>query len=304
MTPPLRTCWATSSAIDAEFDREYRILRKDTGDERWVHGRGELVLDRSGRPVRMLGTIADITEERLAQDALRRSELLYAAIFEGTAEAILIAELATRRFRWVNPAACTLLGYDRAELIGLAIDAIHPAADVPFILGQLDLLTEGETTFARSARCVRKDGTILLVDIRGSLATIDGQACTIGFFTDMTELRRLETQDRKLAQAIEQTTEAVLITDRSGEIEYANLAFKELNGLALDQPLVGNANALGSLPSPAAMAAVELAITQGSSWSGPAFISRPDGTERQTDLSVSSVRDEAGTDHGRRDRGA
>src|ERR1017187_3546716 len=38
------------------FDRRYRVIRADNGEERWVHGRGALELDGSGRPTRMLGT--------------------------------------------------------------------------------------------------------------------------------------------------------------------------------------------------------------------------------------------------------
>ena len=91
------------------FDKQYRIVRPDTGEERWVHGRGALELDGSQRPLRMVGTIADVTDQRKAQEALIASELRYAAIFEGTTEAILIAEVETKRFRWVNPVACSLL---------------------------------------------------------------------------------------------------------------------------------------------------------------------------------------------------
>ena len=216
------------------FDRQYRIVRADTGAERWVHGRGALELDGSGRPVRMLGTIADVTEQRKAQDALIASELRYAAIFEGTAEAILIAEVATQRFRWVNPAACALLGYTRDELLGLTVHDIHPAQDLPTVLDRFQASPTGRITMARSVPCQRKDGTVLLADIRGSQAVVDGVACNIGFFTDVTELRRLEVQDRKLAQAIDQTSEAILITGPTAEIEYANPAFERLSGLRRD----------------------------------------------------------------------
>src|ERR1035437_9464244 len=63
------------------FDREYRIVRSDTGEERWAYGRGALELDASGRPLRMLGTISDITEQVATErerarlvEGLRRSE--------------------------------------------------------------------------------------------------------------------------------------------------------------------------------------------------------------------------------------
>jgi PAS domain S-box-containing protein len=174
------------------FDRQYRIVRADTGEERWVHGRGAMELDGSGRPMRMLGTIADITKERMAEAALTASELRYAAIFEGTAEAILITELATGRFLWVNSAACALLAYTRDELLELAVPDLHRPQDLQGILDQFHATVGDRLTEAKSVPCMRKDGTILLADIRGSQAVVDGVACNIGFFTDVTARRVAE----------------------------------------------------------------------------------------------------------------
>jgi len=44
------------------FDKDYRILRHDNQEERWVHGLGKLERDAQGRPLRLIGTIQDITE--------------------------------------------------------------------------------------------------------------------------------------------------------------------------------------------------------------------------------------------------
>ncbi|HEY8800987.1 MAG TPA: EAL domain-containing protein [Candidatus Limnocylindrales bacterium] len=177
------------------FDRQFRIVRADTGAERWVHGRGVLELDGSGRPLKLFGTIADITEQRSAQEAqeaLTASELRYAAIFEGTAEAILIAEVSTQRLRWVNSAACALLGYTRDELLELSVHDIHPTDDLPAVLDQFHTTVGGRITVARSVPCVQKDGTVRLADIRGSQAVVDGVVCNIAFFTDVTALRAAE----------------------------------------------------------------------------------------------------------------
>ena len=48
------------------FDREYRIIRKADGQERWLHGKGKLKLDADGTPVARVGTIQDVTESKLA----------------------------------------------------------------------------------------------------------------------------------------------------------------------------------------------------------------------------------------------
>ncbi len=54
------------------FDREYRIIRQRDGVVRWVHGRGELKLDEQGKPAKLIGTIMDITERKMAQEEIRR----------------------------------------------------------------------------------------------------------------------------------------------------------------------------------------------------------------------------------------
>jgi PAS domain S-box-containing protein len=56
------------------FDRDYRIVRRSDGATRWVSGLGELDFDSNGRAIRMRGTIQDITERKLAEEALRERE--------------------------------------------------------------------------------------------------------------------------------------------------------------------------------------------------------------------------------------
>jgi PAS domain S-box-containing protein len=55
------------------YNVEYRIIRPN-GEVRFVHSRGDVVKDESGRPRRMFGTVQDITERRRSEEALRRSE--------------------------------------------------------------------------------------------------------------------------------------------------------------------------------------------------------------------------------------
>ncbi len=59
-----------------KFDKEYRIIRLDNGQERWVHGLGELVLDENQNPVKMIGTIQDITERKKLEQQLIHTEKL------------------------------------------------------------------------------------------------------------------------------------------------------------------------------------------------------------------------------------
>ena len=56
------------------FHLDYRIVRVSDGDVRWVQGRGELELDAAGQPIRLFGTIQDVTELHRQEDQRRELE--------------------------------------------------------------------------------------------------------------------------------------------------------------------------------------------------------------------------------------
>lgn len=53
-----------------KFNKEYKIVRQSDRETRWVHGLGELEFDTDQQPLRMIGTIQDITERKRAEDEL------------------------------------------------------------------------------------------------------------------------------------------------------------------------------------------------------------------------------------------
>lgn len=60
------------------FDKEYRIVRHDDKAERWVHESGKLELDTLGRPLKLHGTILDITDRKKLEEQLLQSQKLEA----------------------------------------------------------------------------------------------------------------------------------------------------------------------------------------------------------------------------------
>ena len=57
---------------DDTYESEYRIIRPSDGQMRWIFGRGRLIRDASGRPVRYSGVDLDVTERKLAEEHVRR----------------------------------------------------------------------------------------------------------------------------------------------------------------------------------------------------------------------------------------
>ncbi len=91
---------------------EFRLNHKE-GGYRWVLSRGEAVRDPDGRPVRMLGSITDITERKLAEDKLRQ----LAAVVESTGEAVMVIN-ADKNIIAINPAFTVITGYTEDDVLG------------------------------------------------------------------------------------------------------------------------------------------------------------------------------------------
>jgi len=147
----------------------------------------------------------DITERKKAEEALRESEERYKALFECAAEGIIVADTETKEFKYANPAICKMLGYTEEELGRLGVRDIHPKEDLQHIISEFEAQARGEKTLSSSIPCLRKDGTIMYADINTAMVLIDGRQCNVGFFTDITERKRikaeLENYKEKVLQA-------------------------------------------------------------------------------------------------------
>ena len=106
-----------STKIIAEkgrFDKEYRIVPKNNPSTfKWVHGIGEVELNSSGDPIKMIGTIQDITERKKTEDQL----LKLTRAIEQSPDTIVITN-TKGEIEYANPIIVERTGYSREELVG------------------------------------------------------------------------------------------------------------------------------------------------------------------------------------------
>lgn len=162
-----------------------------------------LMRDEAGQPFAFLSSSHDITERKLAEEALRASEQKFRAIFEKTLDAIFIID-REGRFVEVNPAAARLTGHDEAELSQMSYHDFrgHGATTGLELLWQEFLLKRhgtGEIAFQNV------DGEVKEVEYFGKADFTPGYHLAV--VHDITERKRAE-EERLAREAAEQANRA------------------------------------------------------------------------------------------------
>jgi PAS domain S-box-containing protein len=106
-----------------KFDREYRIIHLKSGEVKWVHGLGNLKFNHENKPVEMFGTIQNITERKLAEQALRHSEVNLRTTLDSIGDAVIATDYEGRITR-MNPVAEILTGWKFIEAEGKSLEEI------------------------------------------------------------------------------------------------------------------------------------------------------------------------------------
>ncbi len=214
----------------------HRHDRGRAADQGRRHGAKEVVATAisvpDGEVAAILGVTRDRRERKRAEEALRESEERYRSLFEQSPIGIY-RTTPDGRILLANPALLHMLGYDSSEeLIARNLETTGFEPEYPRerfkeiararqrgqgLRNPLD--DESRATGCGSSRT------------RGRSASSDGRILYYeGTVEDITARRRAEEAQHRLAAAVEQGDEAVVITDPNGTIEYVNPAFQRITG--------------------------------------------------------------------------
>src|ERR1700704_3471335 len=198
-----------------DYSAEYRIIRPNDGDTRWIRVVARIERDRDGRALRLVGADLDATDQMLAQATLRESEERFRLIADSTPVPVWVTKLdRTRSF--ANQAYLDFLGLPFEQAI--VFDwrkALHPD-DLPRILQEQ---IAGETSlkpFVLEARYRNAKGEWRWLRSE-SQPRWDPTGKHIGFIGvphDITAAKQAENELRRLNETLE-----LRITERTAQLE-------------------------------------------------------------------------------------
>jgi len=184
------------SAVQMEF----RIRRPD-GTLRWICDRGYPYRDASGAVTYITGVASDVTERKLADEALRVSESKFRIIFENEVYAICIFEVESQLILDVNEAHLAMYGYSREELCS-GMRVLDLSAEPGKSELSIHSIARARTMFVPLKYHRKKDGTLFPVEIVGGAYLWNGRNVMFGMVHDITERVKAEKSLKKYAQRL------------------------------------------------------------------------------------------------------
>ncbi|HMF94042.1 MAG TPA: PAS domain S-box protein [Vicinamibacterales bacterium] len=180
----------------------------------------------------VLAAIADITAQKLAEQALRESESKFRMLAETTQSGIFIYR-ETGALCYFNPRMEHFTGYSASELDAMTVwDLVHPDS-IDMVRARARARWRGVPAPSRyELKIVTKSGDTRWLDLSASLIEFQGQPAIVGTAFDITDSKRTEQQAREytalLQTLISNSPYGIVMGDKDHHIRFCNAAFQRI----------------------------------------------------------------------------
>jgi PAS domain S-box-containing protein len=206
---------AAVNGSDVRYSAEYRIIRPNDGQVRWIACEAQIERDENGKPLRLVGAHMDITERTLAKELLRESEERFRLIANSAPVPMWVSKLdRTRSF--ANQAYLDFLGLDYEEAVAFDWRQILHPDDQSRVVRESIAGEASLKPFVLEARYRRADGAWRWMRSE-SQPRWDPAGKHIGFIGlahDITAAKLAESELRRINETLEQR-----IQERTAQLE-------------------------------------------------------------------------------------
>jgi PAS domain S-box-containing protein len=211
-------------------------LSPQNGQNSWVLSRAIAVWNEQGKPIRLVGTIMDITTQKQAEEELRQAKesaeqayletSSFKAVLDKTVDYVAMHDPDTLKFVYANQGALDQTGYSREELLQMTTLDLNPMVKAESIAELFAPLQSGIAIRFETVH-QHKNGTLIPVDVQLQFVEIGQIKRLVAMARDITERKRFEL-------SLQQAKEAAEFANRAKSIFLANMSHElrtPLNGI-------------------------------------------------------------------------
>jgi PAS domain S-box-containing protein len=238
----------------------------------------------------------DIGERKRSLQLLKESETrfreLFGAMTNGVAVYRMVDDGEDFIFQDLNQAGEKITGKSREELVGRSLPDVFPGARDLGLMSALQRV--GRTGRPESLETQQYQDHRLIMWVSNSLYRLPSGE-VVAVFNDETERKRTGDELRRLAAAVEQAGESVIISDAAGIVQYVNPAFLQLSGYEREDVLGKKFSMLrNGLHDDEFYDQLSEFVQTGKTWRGRVTNRRKDDSPYEVEITVSPVADTEG----------
>jgi two-component system sporulation sensor kinase A len=210
---------------------EYRYRHAD-GRYLWLEGAGNFVLDDKGEMVGAVFSSHDVTERKMMEEKLHKSEESFRGIAERSFDAIATVDLEGT-ITYASPSVRIVLGFPHAEVIGKSFLEYFQPVQLSNATRLFSDLLQGKKIEGLQLDLQKRDGTLGTVEINASPIVTKGEVTGIqAVFRDITQRKQIEEALRESEEKFKAISgaayDAIILSDDEGKIIYWNPAAERI----------------------------------------------------------------------------
>ncbi len=213
-----------------KYDREYRIITKNTKELKWLHGLGEIIY-KDDKPTHFTGTIQEITQRKLIEEKIKQSD----AILNQISSIVKVVD-KKGNIIYASPSMKTILGYDPQDMLGQGWwintspdrKKANEVRDDILNMVHNNVLLKEELTYRKIITKNGKEKLFQWVNSKG----LDDSIIFIGI--DVTEKHEKEMQFKTLTETAQ---DAIIISSHERKVIEWNKAAEQMFGYSKEEIL-------------------------------------------------------------------
>jgi len=229
--------------IQGISDRYELRCRKKNGELIWCSVKGSPYFDLKGNIIGSITSVSDITEQKLADEALKESEIKFQMIFMLSVDAIGVSKNGVNIL--VNPAFLTLYDYESYdEIVGKPETILVAPSERQRVLEYTKNRLEGRhAPPSYITKGLKKNGTEFSLEVHVTSYEVENETFSIAIMRDITELelaqKAVRESEENYRTLVNTSPDAIVVTNTINKLTLVNQRAVEMYGYKDSSSIIG-----------------------------------------------------------------